>query len=270
MTSDGPDHDLASLYARGREAWPDIDVDIAEFARFVAARLQAHAADRLDGAALYLVCACLAGDKRALAAFDQRYIVTLAQVLSRLERTGVSSEDVTQLLRIRFLFGEADRPPRIADYNGTSDLRAWLRVAAVRIGISLQRKHRREDPDGDEALSALADAAPSPELELMKEISRDEFAAALRAAVAGLEPRQRNLLRHQALDRMSIDRIAALYGVHRATAARWVAQARDALVAGVRRRLQARLAVAPERLDSLLLLIESRLDVSLRPLLAAE
>jgi RNA polymerase sigma-70 factor (ECF subfamily) len=270
MTSDGPDHELASLYARGREAWPDIDVDFAEFARFVAARLGSRAADRLDGPALYLVCACLAGDKRALAAFDQRYIVTLAQRLSRLERTGVSSEDVTQLLRIRFLFGEGGRPPRIADYNGAGDLRAWLRVAAVRIAISLQRKHRREEPDGDEALRALADAGPGPELELMKEISRDEFAAALRTAVAELEPRQRNLLRHQALDRMSIDRIAALYGVHRATAARWVAQARDALVAGVRRRLQAKLAVAPERLDSLLLLIESRLDVSLRPLLAAE
>ncbi|WP_434424228.1 sigma-70 family RNA polymerase sigma factor [Nannocystis pusilla] len=270
MSTHAEDHDLACLYARGREAWPDIAVDLADFARFVGDRLESRAASRLDGAALYLVCACLAGDRRALAAFDQRYIVPLAQGLSRFERMGVSNEDVTQLTRIRFLFGEGGRPPRITDYTGASDLRAWLRVAAVRIAISLHRKHRREDPSGEDALHALADAAPSPELGLMKEISRAEFTTAFQAAVTALEPRQRNLLRHQAIDRMSIDRIAALYGVHRATAARWVAQAREALVAGVRRRLQARLAVAPERLDSILHLIESQLDVSLRQLLPAE
>jgi RNA polymerase sigma-70 factor, ECF subfamily len=270
MIRDGIDQDLASLYARGRAAWPDIAVEVADFARFVGDRLESHAAARLDAATLYLVCACVAGDKRALATFDQRYIATLARGLPHLERMGVSSEDVTQLLRIRFLFGEGGKPPRIADYTGASDVRAWLRVAAVRIAISLQRKHRREDPDGEEALHALADAGPSPELGLMKEIYRAEFNTAFRAAIAALEPRQRNLLRHQALDRMSIDRIAALYGIHRATAARWVAQAREALVAGVRRRLQAELAVAPERLDSILRLIESRLDVSLRQLLPAE
>lgn len=269
MTSDATDRDVAGLHARGRAAWPDLDLELATFASFVAPRLATHPAERLDGPALYLVCACLAGDRRALAAFDQRYLATLAPGLTRLERTGVASEDVVQLLRIRFLLGEAGRPPRIGEYTGASDLRAWLRVAAVRIAISLQRKHRREDPADDEALAALADAAPGPELELMKEIYRAGFTTAFRDAVAALAPRERNLLRHQAIDRLGIDRIAALHGVHRATAARWVARAREALVAGVRRRLQAQLAVAPERLDSILRLIESQLDVSLSRLLPA-
>mgnify|MGYP000305345200 CR=1 FL=1 len=177
---------------------------LAAFARFVAPRLATHPAERLDGPALYLVCACLAGDRRALAAFDQRYLATLAPGLTRLERTGVASEDVVQLLRIRFLLGEAGRPPRIGEYTGASDLRAWLRVAAVRIAISLQRKHRREDPADDEALAALADAAPGPELELMKEIYRAGFTTAFRDAVAALAPRERNLLRHQAIDRLGL------------------------------------------------------------------
>jgi len=54
-------------------------------------------------------------------------------------------------------------------------------------------------------------------------------------------PRERNLLRYQVLDRLGIDHIGALHGVHRVTAARWIAHARRALIEGVRRRLQDRL-----------------------------
>ena len=46
----------------------------------------------------------------------------------------------------------------------------------------------------------------------------------------GLDDRSKNLLRHAYVDGHGIDAIGAIYGVHRATAARWVERAREQLV----------------------------------------
>ena len=57
--------------------------------------------------------------------------------------------------------------------------------------------------------------------------------------------------------------------VHRATAARWVAHAREALVGGVRRTLETRFRIGSDELDSLLRLVHSRLELSLGLLLTS-
>jgi RNA polymerase sigma-70 factor (ECF subfamily) len=69
------------------------------------------------------------------------------------------------------------------------------------------------------------------------------------------------------LDRLGIDRIGALHGVHRATAARWIAHARKALIEGIRRRLQDRLGIDGKELDRTLRQLASRIELSLRWLL---
>jgi RNA polymerase sigma-70 factor (ECF subfamily) len=66
---------------------------------------------------------------------------------------------------------------------------------------------------------------------------------------------------------MSIDEIATAYGIHRATAARRVNRARDALLADTRRRMSERLRLNSKELDSVLGLVESRLHASVRRLL---
>jgi RNA polymerase sigma-70 factor (ECF subfamily) len=94
-----------------------------------------------------------------------------------------------------------------------------------------------------------------------------ELEAAFRSSFAALAPRERNLLRYQVLDRLGIDRIGALHGVHRATAARWIAHARKALIEGVRRRMKDRLGIDRKELDSTLQQVASRIELSLRWLL---
>ena len=164
-------------------------------------------------------------------------------------------------MRLRFLVGEPPRAPRIAEYDGSASLATWLRVAAVRIAISSFRKVAREAPD--DGIEAIADA-PGPELDLLQQRYGSEFRAAFQAGFARLVPRDRNLLRQQVLDRLGIDRIAALYGIHRATAARWVAQARERLIAGVRGELQARLQIDADQLDSIFQLLQSKLEITVR------
>jgi RNA polymerase sigma-70 factor (ECF subfamily) len=55
--------------------------------------------------------------------------------------------------------------------------------------------------------------------------------------------------------------------VHRATAARWLEGARDAILATTRARLMERLEISPSELESIIRLVLSRLEINLRPLL---
>jgi RNA polymerase sigma-70 factor (ECF subfamily) len=252
--------ELRAVHAQGRDTWPQIDLDLAAFSQYVTARLALDEVGRLHAGDLYLSIACAQGDARAIALVDERYIAILPAVLPAFIQRS-AAEDVIQLVRLRFLIGEHGRPPRIADFDGTASLATWLRVAAIRIAISLHRKHHRETIIDD--VGAVADA-PDPELALLQRQYGTEFRAAFRAAFVSLTARERNLLRHHIIDRLGIDGIAALYGVHRATAARWLARARSTLIKRLRRELQARLKLDRTQLDGALALLQSKLELSLR------
>jgi RNA polymerase sigma-70 factor (ECF subfamily) len=89
------------------------------------------------------------------------------------------------------------------------------------------------------------------------------IADAIRAALEALEDRPRSLLRWSLVKGWSIDRIAELYEVHRATAARWLSAARDALGEQIRKEVAARLSIPLDEVDSIVRLVQSQIDVSL-------
>jgi RNA polymerase sigma-70 factor (ECF subfamily) len=70
-------------------------------------------------------------------------------------------------------------------------------------------------------------------------------------------------LRYAFVDDLSIDRIGEIYGVHRATAARWIGHARDRFEEQLRAALKARLSVSESELFSILRVTMSGIDVSL-------
>jgi RNA polymerase sigma-70 factor (ECF subfamily) len=96
---------------------------------------------------------------------------------------------------------------------------------------------------------------------------KPEFEAAVRVAMGRLTPKQRTLLRHSLIDGLSIDVLGAHYKVSRATAARWLAGAREALRDGTRAELVGKLGLTPSQCASIARLIQSRLDVSAASLL---
>jgi RNA polymerase sigma-70 factor, ECF subfamily len=108
------------------------------------------------------------------------------------------------------------------------------------------------------------------EISFLRAQYREAVDGALRAALAGLDPRSRALLRYQLIDGWSIDQVGKLYGVHRATAARWLTDAREILGAAIRTELAARLQISPEEVDSIVRLVQSRVDMSLDRLLVPE
>jgi len=120
----------------------------------------------------------------------------------------------------------------------------------------------REIPVEEGTLEYVIGAGEDPELDYFKERYRKEFRAAFADAFAALEPRDRSLLRYAFGRGLSIDVIGTLYGVHRATAARWVVTAHEDLVKTIRKTLMERLDVKPDEYASILRLIESRIEVS--------
>lgn len=211
---------------------------------------------------LFLACACSHGDAAAIAALERDVLRELPQMLSAFEPT--VADEARQVLREKLLVGEA---PRIARYTGAAELHAWIRVVATRTAIDILRKHGKEVATPDDALGTIADDTDDPELAYLKSTYRAELAAAFADAIGTLTSKERNLLRYQVLDRLSVDQVGALYGVHRATAARWIERARDTVIARTRKLLVSRLRVDPSDLDSILRLVQSRVDVSLSRLL---
>jgi RNA polymerase sigma-70 factor (ECF subfamily) len=66
---------------------------------------------------------------------------------------------------------------------------------------------------------------------------------------------------------LALERIGAMYRTHKSTVSRWVAKAREDVLAEARQRLAERLRLSPDELHSLMRAVRSHLDLSLPSLL---
>ena len=109
-----------------------------------------------------------------------------------------------------------------------------------------------------------------PTLDALKARYRDLFRVAFERAVARLAPHERTLLRQVVIDRVAVEDIAALHGVHRVTASRWLQRIRRALLDATRAELAGQIDATPEELDSVWRLIDSNLEASVERVLRSQ
>ena len=131
------------------------------------------------------------------------------------------SQDVVQQLFTRLLVGCGDRPADIVKYNGSGRLASWLRIAALREANNALRRTKREVANDVDKLLDRVIEVTDPELDAVKQRYRERFKTTFQCAFAELDTRQRNVLRHQYVEGLNLDRIALLYGVARSTVAYW-------------------------------------------------
>lgn len=256
---------LAAAVELARAAWPGVGVD-AEALVAALAGLPASVAELQEEAIaeVALALACARGDSAALTKLDAIYFAPARRALAAMKLDGGLEEEALQEARAKLLVAE-DGPPRIVGYAGRGSLRGLVKVTATRAALSLLRKAGREAP-GDEAI--LDEAGPTdPELDFLKERYRAAFRAAFADAVATLEPRERNLLRLHFLRKVTLEALASMYGVHRATIVRQLAQVRAELDRRTRAALAERLGEDRRELDSIMDLVRSRFDASVERLL---
>jgi RNA polymerase sigma-70 factor (ECF subfamily) len=268
----------ASAIERGRAAWPGFAVSEEELAQAAAARLagapdgeagSGPGLDRLDAAELYLAAACARGDAAAMTLLRRRYFEPAIPSLRRMGLDAGQVDDVWQTVCDRLLVSAPGEPPRMLRYAGGGELHGLVRVAATRLALNWLERDRRL-ADGDEWIDRVAADHSDPELHAMKRQHRVQLKEELESAIVSLTARDRMILRLHLVERLGIDAIAALCSVHRATAARSIARAKETLTARVRTRLMARWAVPDSDLPALKELVDSQLDLSLPRLLGEQ
>jgi RNA polymerase sigma-70 factor, ECF subfamily len=260
---------LEAMRQAGRAAWPEVELSADDLARHVAKLagdepIASWLSDR-PAADLYLACGCAALHPAALAAFDEHILSHVESFLTSMRPDRAFVDEVRQVLREKLFVGAT---PKIAEYAGRGSLLGWLRVVTVRTSLNLKRR-RSETPDGatGEDHGPGREQAGDPELDYLKAHYRSAFRTAIEASFSVLSSEQRNLLRLHFLEGMTLHQLATLFQVHRATVARWIAQTRRDVLEGTRAALRQRLVLETAELDSMMRLLDSRLEVSMRRLL---
>ena len=251
---------IDSAFRAAREAWPQIEVTRERFTAEVQRRLPG-VTDLAPYCTrdVYLAIACLDGNDRAAEELEREVLGEADRAGAKLRATADQTAELRGHLR-RLLFDSA-----LASYTGRGDLRGYVKVIATRELVRVINRARKEQPI-DPLLDRL-ELDRSPHLSLLRARHGDAIAAGMRAALDALPERERALLRYALVDGWTVDQIGVLYGVHRATAARWVAAARDLLADAIRVEVAGRLAIDPREVDSLIDLVRSRIDISLERIL---
>ena len=261
---------LVALFTRGQNAHPSFVVSDEAFARHLA-RCGAdltRPTTELRAEDLYLLCACLEGDERAVEALVSTFSLMLATTLGRLDASATFVEDALQKFWDAALVGTMSVSPRLALYSGHGALGGWLAISAQRVALMMKR---HEDAEGrarrvvEETEAALDD----PELVFIKQRYRESFRAATEKALETLDDRERMIFRLHLVDGVTVERIARVYGVSHSTVSRWFAGAREKVIAAVQRILREEMKISSGDFESLRRLVISQLDVSLSMLPAA-
>ena len=263
-----PHLDASYLATLAEQTAPSVRLDHATFVAYLSTHELAEGEDLTEPLAeLWLACGVANGNAEAVRLFDERYVTPLERTLVGMRLDAAMLDEVKQIVREKLLVRDTSGRAKVEEYAGRGRLAGLVQVVATREALGLLRRGAREVPAGDDDLAEPLVGTNDPGLEMLKAKYAEAFRAAFAAAVAALTPKQRNLLRMHLLGGVTLEQLASVHGVHRATVVRWLKEARDSVLAATEDALRRTLAVRADELASLLDLARSRLDVSIERLL---
>jgi RNA polymerase sigma-70 factor (ECF subfamily) len=254
---------LRARVAEARQQWPQLSVSDDVLVGHLRGLLGDGGVAELESLRVpevVLACACARHDPAAIAHFERTYFVEVESAARRFDSLPITLDDVKQRVREKLYLHD---PPALSTYAGRGDLGGWLRAATLHLLINVATRETRERPTEGFFFEAVVDSTTNAEAAYLKEACRDEFEQAFTGALGKLDARERVLLRYAFADGLSVDQIGAVFGVHRATAARWVAKARDRLVAETRAELMKALQVGEGEAASIVRAALSRMGTTL-------
>jgi RNA polymerase sigma-70 factor (ECF subfamily) len=222
---------------------------------------------------LYLALASSLGGELAVGAFLNAYDSDIRAVARKFARSGLNAEESYQVLLTHILLPTTTgQAPRIGHYSGRGQLKNWVRVTSTRLFIDRLRKEQKLSAhhvslSADQVFVDEPRARDDVELDFLKTTYRAKFKSAFAAAVSELSSYQRNVLRQHHIGGVTLDRLASLHDVHRATIARHLAEARATLLAHTRKHMMEDLVIDGSEFESMMKLISSQLEISFSRLL---
>ena len=246
---------------RAAAAWPEVvlsprlwDEHLATLGLSARGQAPTHADE------LYLACAALHSDSQACDLIERLYMTKVAASLARRVADPPTQQALLQKIREKILVGP---PPAIAKYKGNTRLEHWIRLTARRCVVDHYRSLQRQ---ARQLLQIEKEPRSSPrgiESQLDHARGRVAFERAVTAALGGLSARDRNLLRLYYGAGITVDGLGRAYGVHRSTAARWVARLREELFAAVRTHMQQECGIGDSEFERLANDLHGQVDLIL-------
>ncbi len=263
-------HDLDSVLRawidEGRRAWPTLELPDIALVEYLARRLPSGGHPALPSfrvADLFLACACLRGDPKAIQVLVDDYVRPLRSLLKRRFHNPDLVDEVSQSLATELLVADSNREPKLARYGGRGPLRGWLNAVAINKALRASENVARAPLARDEeSLLAAASTEYDPELRQLKASSRNALIEAFRLAVSELPDRDKTLLRQHYVDSVPVEKLARLNQVHRVTMSRWLSKARYAALEHTRARLIDRFGLGGTECDSLIRFARSQVEIT--------
>lgn len=260
---------LRQLVTQGAAAFPLISVPDRAWAEHFGRHVSPDDVDaflaEFCAEDVHLVLGTLGGQPRALTTFDARLVAVAPRALRGIRLVTMSSDELMQHVREKLLVG-SDR--KLSSYSGRGALDGWLRVVMARAAISMCRVHTKTETAAEDADAMLQVASTdSAAIEALRQAHAPIFREAITEAIESLDADDRALLRLHYVDGLTIDDLAFIYHVHRATTARRVARLRSAILDKTRTFVQARLGLQENEFHSVMGAILSRIDVTIARLI---
>ena len=191
---------------------------------------------------LALATACAAGEEAAWDHFVREYRPILYRAADAIEPGGNARELADALYADLFGLGDRNKPRQslFRYYSGKSSLATWLRAVLAQRHVDRLRADRRMVPlpDDEDQLPDAAPRGPSPDPDPDRSRLLGVILAALSAAVAQLQPRDRLRLASYYTQRLTLAQIGRLLGEHEATVSRQLARVRRLLREDVEQHLR--------------------------------
>jgi len=213
---------------------------------------------------LFLALACAWGDRVAWECFADDYLALLQSFAARACKNFDASEDLAQEIvavllggsitavgdagqegqgdNARALQESSASQGKLASYNGRGSLAGWLRASVSHAAIDRFRRNRKQV-----SFDELVEQGRSPDLRASISAAEAEerldarwgptLAQALEQEISRLSARDRLLLSLYHVQGISLKAIGLQFGVHEATASRWLERLRR----GVRKRVERQL-----------------------------
>ena len=275
----GLDGALNQFYSTGVEAWPKLNLSREEFITSLVDAVvssppkkgivqwleHVHAKD------FFLAQACRLGRVGSLECFEKAYKKDFERLIRKYQGPDLLAEDLLQQLREKLFVSTSKRKAKISSYSGQGLLQNWFRVTSARLCIdmlrSVNRRQGKELLGNNEQILNIPDSLQNLELDFLKREYQGQFKEAFAVAVDVLSPHERNLLRQHLIHQLTVEQLGKLYGVHASTISRRVTKARERLLKETREAFMQRLKISNRDFDSIMVIIRSRLDLSMPRLL---
>lgn len=183
---------------------------------------------QLSAQELCFAIACAQADETAWNEFMQEYRGFLQAVAHQLTKNETQAEELvetawSELYGLREVNGK--RISKFSAYSGKGSLKGWLRAVLFQLSVDRHRRQSRyvqteEEKDFERLAQPINHASQeNPSIAERYQIATHK---ALEMAITSLEPRTKLILNYYYYDNLTLKQIGQIFGVHEATASRWL------------------------------------------------